>query len=323
MIIDEVTLKLKAGKGGDGVVRWRREKYIDKGGPYGGDGGRGGDIYLVAVNDMSALLDYKNIKEFKAEDGQPGGYANREGAAGKDLYLRVPVGSVITDLSTGEVFDLDKEGQTILIAKGGRGGLGNSAFKSSTNTTPYEWTPGEPGEEKEIKIDLKYIADIGLVGLPNAGKSSFLNAITNAKSKVAGYAFTTLEPHLGVTKSGLIVADIPGLIKGAHTGKGLGKKFLKHIERARVLVHMVSSTNEDVLEAYDDIRNELEQYGQGLSDKKEIVILSKIDEVDEEQMNQKLNALKTRNPDTIPLTLFDDTYIKNALKFIETTIKNM
>ena len=280
--IDEVQLDIKAGKGGDGVVRWIREKFKPKGGPGGGNGGRGGDVYAEAVSDLQILDQYQFQKKFAADNGNPGDNWNKEGKDGEDLVLKFPVGSIITNTQTGDTWELTALEQRELLLRGGRGGLGNTHFKSSRNTTPYESTPGKPGEAGQFHIELQLIADIGLVGLPSAGKSSLLNALTNAQSKVGAYHFTTLEPHLGVTKNKTILADIPGLIEGAADGKGLGHKFLRHIKRTTALAHCVSVENPDPVAAYTEIRGELERFDPELATKSEITLLTKVDLIDNE-----------------------------------------
>ncbi len=291
--IDEVKLHLKAGDGGDGVVRWRHEKFKPKAGPGGGNGGEGGHVWAEAVSDLAYLDYYKHKKKFAAENGIPGGNLGKEGRNGKDLILRFPRGTVLKNLKTGEEFELGEVGEKIMILKGGRGGLGNEHFKSSTNTTPYEWTPGKQGEEAEFFVELRLFADVGLIGLPSAGKSTLINALTNTKSKVGAYHFTTLDPHLG-DMHGYIIADIPGIIEGASEGKGLGYKFLRHIRRTNTLVHVVGLDSEDPWRDYETIRKELKEYGQGLEEKDEIVLLSKRDLVDEENLQKIVDDFKKK-----------------------------
>lgn len=290
--IDEVELDIKAGKGGDGVVRWIREKFKPKGGPGGGNGGRGGDVYAEAVSDLQILDQYQFQKKFAAENGEPGEGNNKEGKDGADLVLTFPVGSIITNQTSGESIELTEVGQRVHLLRGGQGGLGNTYFKSSRNTTPYESTPGKAGEKSAFHIELQLIADIGLVGLPSAGKSSLLNALTNAQSKVGAYHFTTLEPHLGVTKNKTILADIPGLIEGASNGKGLGHKFLRHIRRTKALAHCISVENDSPVASYNEIRRELENFDPALGEKAELILLTKIDLVDEETREKMIQDLE-------------------------------
>ncbi|MCA9351498.1 GTPase ObgE [Patescibacteria group bacterium] len=289
-LVDEVQLDITAGNGGDGVVRWRTEKFKPKGGPCGGNGGAGGSVIAEAVADLAYLDFYLRKKNFSAQHGEPGGSNSKEGKNGEDLVLKFPRGSVITNQSTGEVVDLAEVGDQVTLLRGGKGGLGNEHFKSSTNTTPYEWTPGTPGEEAHFNVELRLFADAGFVGLPSAGKSTLLNALTNAKSKVGAYHFTTLDPHLG-EMHGHILADIPGIIEGASEGKGLGHKFLRHIRRTREIIHVVAADSEDPAHDYQVIRTELERYDQDLADKDEIILISKTDLVDEKTLEMILKDL--------------------------------
>ena len=311
MFIDEIKFYAKAGTGGDGVVRWRREKFIDKGGPNGGDGGRGGDIYAVAVSDINLLAKYKHKKEFRGNDGFEGMGGSKHGKDGKDLIIEFPVGSVITSIESGGSVSLDKVGQKELLLKGGQGGYGNEQFKTSINTTPTKATKGKVGEQGNFKIELELFADVGLVGLPNAGKSSLLNAITNASAKIGSYQFTTLDPNLG-DFFGFTIADIPGLIEGASTGKGLGIKFLKHIKRTRMLAHLVSLENKKPMEVYKQIRKELSVYDKTLLKKDEVIILTKTDVVSDIKKIEKIKKefLKLKKP-VFTLSLYDDESIKN------------
>ncbi|MBW8725768.1 MAG: GTPase ObgE [Inquilinus limosus] len=294
--LDEAKIFLKSGDGGNGCVAFRREKFIEFGGPSGGDGGRGGDVWIEAVDGLNTLIDYRYQQHFKAERGHHGMGSDRFGAAGGDAVLRVPVGTQVLDEEKEEVLaDLTEVGQRLRLLKGGDGGYGNAHFKTSTNRAPRRFDPGWPGEERWVWLRLKLIADAGLVGLPNAGKSTFLAATTAAKPKIADYPFTTLHPNLGVVRSDdheFVLADIPGLIEGAHEGAGLGDRFLGHVERCNVLLHLVDGTSEDVAEAYRVVRGELKAYGGGLAGKPEIVGLNKTDALDKETIAARLKALK-------------------------------
>ncbi|MGE5541400.1 MAG: Obg family GTPase CgtA [Bacillota bacterium] len=309
-LIDQITLHAQAGRGGDGVIRWLHLKGKEKGGPAGGDGGRGGDIVLEGVRDLAALAQYRFNKKFKAEKGGNGDNNNKHGADGADVVLKVPVGTVARMSTTGTTIEILSEGQREIVYKGGNGGYGNAHFKSSVNQNPFESREGRPGQGGDIEISLKLIADVGLIGFPNAGKSSLLNELTNARSKVAGYAFTTLDPHLG-DFYGYILADIPGLIEGASAGKGLGSRFLKHIERTRFLVHLVSAEQEDPASAYRAIRNELEAFGRGLAEKPELVVLSKTDVLDPDALKTTLATLsKAVGKEVLPLSILDSDLVK-------------
>jgi GTP-binding protein len=309
-LIDELTIGARAGRGGDGVVRWLHLKGKEYSGPAGGNGGDGGDIYVRAVRDLNLLARYRGEKKFAAADGADGENQTKAGKAGSDLTIDVPMGSVITNRETGEVFELLDEGQTQLILKGGRGGAGNAVFKSSINRTPDQSTPGQPGEEAELYIELRLIADAGLIGLPNAGKTSLLNALTNASAKVGSYAFTTLEPNLGML-FGYVLADIPGLIEGASSGKGLGFKFLRHIARTRLLVHCVSLESEHPMEDYKTVRSEVENFEEGvLKDKPELVVLTKSDTRDALYINKVQDLFKKEGKEVFVVTVLDDENLK-------------
>lgn len=307
--LDEITIHAQAGKGGDGVVRWRREKFIARGGPNGGDGGRGGDIIVCAVRSLRVLDQYRSKKEFEAKHGEDGMSRSFKGANGDDLIIDFPVGSKITNIATNESLELVKEGQEVTLLRGGAGGYGNEHFKSSTNQAPKEATPGKAGEEGDFFIEISLIADIGLIGFPNAGKSSLLNGITNADAKVGAYAFTTIDPNLG-DLHGFIIADIPGLIEGASVGKGLGYKFLRHITKTRLLAHLVSLEQHDPLAAYHTVRNELASYGNGLSDKEEIVVLTKTDVTTAEHIAATTEQFAALGITVFTLSLFDDVSTK-------------
>lgn len=315
--VDEIKFHASAGRGGNGVVRWRQEKFIPKGGPAGGDGGRGGDFYALAVRDIGILAKYKSKVKFAAGNGVDGGKRSLHGAQGEDFVMELPLGAVVRNIDTGEEWQLLEEGQKVMLLKGGFGGFGNEHFKSSINVAPKKSNPGAPGEEGNFHVELQIFADIGLVGLPNAGKSSMLNMITNAKAKVADYAFTTLDPNLG-DYCGYIIADIPGIIEGAAEGKGLGAKFLRHVKRTRILAHLVSFENEDMLKTYKQIRSELEKYDkdknlgtEGLAQKQEIIILTKTDVVEDKKfIDKKVKEFQKICPNVYTLSLYDDQSIK-------------
>ena len=274
--VDEVRIYAESGKGGNGVIRWLRTKESARGGPSGGDGGRGGDIVLVGVRDLAALAHYRYEKKFHAEDGKEGKGELKHGANGKPTVLNVPIGTFVHVAETGDEYEITTENERIVLFQGGKGGRGNAHFKSSTNQNPFQHTSGKKGKGGYIELTLKIIANAGLIGLPNAGKSSLLNVLTRAKSKIGPYPFTTLEPNLGGFY-GHILADIPGLIEGASSGRGLGIKFLRHVERTEILLHLVSAEQEDPLAAYREVREEVELFGHGLEGKREIIILSKVD----------------------------------------------
>ncbi|WP_336055137.1 GTPase ObgE [Nitratireductor sp. CH_MIT9313-5] len=294
--LDQAKVFIRSGDGGAGSVSFRREKYIEFGGPDGGDGGRGGDVWVEAVEGLNTLIDYRYQQHFKAQTGVHGMGRNRTGAKGSDVVLKVPVGTQVYEEDNETLIcDLTEVGQRYLLAKGGNGGFGNQHFKSSTNQAPRRANPGLPGEEAWIWLRLKLIADAGLVGLPNAGKSTFLASVTAAKPKIADYPFTTLHPNLGVVRIDareFVLADIPGLIEGAHAGVGIGDRFLGHVERTRVLLHLVSGREEDVAGTYRTVRGELEAYGHGLTDKPEVLALSQADLLDEEERAEKLAELE-------------------------------
>ena len=296
--LDQVKIFLKAGDGGSGSPSFRREKYIEFGGPDGGDGGKGGSVFLIAERNLNTLIDFRYQQHFKAQKGGDGSGKNKTGRSGQDLYLKVPVGTqVFEEDNKTLIFDFKKEKEEFLVSSGGKGGFGNTRFKSSTNRAPKKFTKGIKGEEFWIWLQLKTIADIGIIGLPNAGKSSLLASLTDANPKIANYKFTTLNPNLGVTMyddKEITLADIPGLIEGAHKGTGLGIKFLKHIERCKTLLHLIDVTEEDLYYSYQQVRAELEKYSKELVKKVELIVLNKTDLIDKKELDEKLNKFKKK-----------------------------
>lgn len=313
MLVDEITITLRGGHGGRGAVAFQKVRLMQ--GPTGGDGGRGGGVYLEGVSDIGALMNYASRKEMHAEDGKNGRGQFIDGRAGEDLVLKIPAGTRITNLATGFVREITRPGERVLVAGGGEGGRGNFKFRSATNTTPMESEEGKAGDVATFRLELRLIAGVGLVGLPNAGKSSLLNELTAAKSRVANYAFTTLEPNLG-DYYGLIIADIPGLIEGASSGKGLGVKFLKHIERTKVLFHLVSAESADPARDYRVIRDELERYNPELIKKIEHVLLTKTDAVSAEELKEKLTALKKIKIKATPISILDAESLDEVKKIL-------
>ena len=309
--IDEMTMHMKAGNGGNGVMRLKHEKGKEFAGPSGGDGGKGGDVYIHAVRDVHILIKYRHQKDFAAERAGDGGNDSLHGRNGDDFALDLPIGSIVTNIDTGAQYQLLKDGEQILVLKGGRGGFGNEHFKTSTNRTPKEHVPGMHGQEGDFKVELQIVADLGLVGLPNAGKSSLLNTLTRAGAKTADYAFTTLEPNLGDC-FGYIIADIPGLIEGASEGKGLGHKFLRHVKRTHMLAHLVSLENENPLEVYKTVRKELEAFDPVLASKHEIIVLTKTDTVTPERVKEVEKEMKKACPNSeiFTITILDDEGMK-------------
>jgi GTPase len=294
--LDEAKVYIRSGDGGNGCLAFRREKFIEFGGPSGGDGGRGGDVVVVAVDGLNTLIDYRYQQHYTAQNGRPGMGKDRHGGGGSDIVMKVPVGTQIYE-EDGETLlaDLTAVGQQAVLAKGGNGGFGNARFKTSTNRAPRHANPGQPGEERTIRLRLKLIADAGIVGLPNAGKSTFLAAVSAARPKIADYPFTTLHPQLGVVGIDgreFVLADIPGLIEGAHEGSGLGDRFLGHVERCRVILHLVDGTGEHAGNAYKTVRTELEAYGGGLTEKAEVVALNNADALTPEDLKQQVTRLK-------------------------------
>lgn len=320
MLIDDVTIEVVAGKGGDGVVRFTRTMMNE--GPTGGNGGRGGSVVLLGVPDLGALRPFRSVKNVRAENGGAGEQNMRSGKDGADKTVRVPVGTVAHDLTNGRDFDILFPGQRAVVARGGRGGFGNFHFRSSRNTTPDRAKPGLPGEVVKLRLELKLIADIGLIGFPNVGKSSLLNVVTSASSKVGNYRFTTLEPYLG-SYFGTILADIPGLIKGASEGKGLGHKFLQHIERTRVLFHLVAADSKTPVTDYTNIRRELKKYNSALLEKPEWVFVSRSDERTPKEVEKVVKALSKKNPNTMALSILDDESLSNARNIIAGIARNI
>ncbi len=314
MLIDAVTITVKAGHGGRGAVAFNTVKMAL--GPTGGSGAKGGNVFLEAVADIGALRRFRTKKLFQAPRGEDGRGQFRDGHRGEDLILLVPRGSVITNKETGHVWELTRLGERALVAEGGNGGKGNFQYRSPTNTSPKQSQPGLPGQEYELHIELKLIADVGLVGFPNVGKSSFLNEFTNAKSRVANYAFTTLEPNLGAYFD-LIIADIPGLIEGASIGKGLGIKFLRHIERTRVLFHFIDANTENPLADYKTVRHELAAYNKALSEKREYIIISKADAVSSERLAEITKKLQSLKKEIIPVSIYDPDRIIPIKKILD------
>ena len=304
MFIDYAEIEVNAGNGGNGAVAFRREKYVPKGGPSGGNGGKGGDIIIEAQHNLSTLLDFRYKRNYKAQNGDPGSNSLKDGKSGKDIIIKVPVGTIIKNASTKKVItDLDEDKKRIIIAKGGKGGKGNSNFATPTNQAPRYAEDGKPGEQNKIILELKLIADVGLVGFPNSGKSTLISVISAARPKIANYPFTTLEPVLGIVSyknyQSFTVADIPGIIEGAHEGKGLGHKFLKHIERTKMLLFLIDITSENYRKDLEVLNNELKSFSEVLSNKKKIIALSKADLLEDEKL-QKIKKKKIRSSDLLP-----------------------
>lgn len=321
--LDEAKIYIKAGDGGDGCLSFRHERFIEFGGPDGGAGGRGGSVYALAVKNVNTLIDYRYKQHFKAKNGNNGAGQNKTGKSGDDIVLKVPVGTqIFDDDKETMIVDMIQDGQKSLLAVGGNGGLGNTAFKSSTMRAPRKTTNGDAGEEKWIWLRLKLIADVGLVGLPNAGKSTFISTITNAHAKTGDYAFTTKHPQLGVCKihdREIVIADIPGLIEDAHIGKGLGNRFLGHIERCSAIIHIIDITSHDPVLDYKQIRYEMEMYNKSLIDKPEIIVLNKIDAIDNASIYKQIQNQIGKN--VYPISAFDMescmNIIQNVMQYVE------
>ena len=332
MFTDYVKIIVKSGDGGDGAISFRREKYVAAGGPDGGDGGKGGDVYFTVDPDSNTLIDFRYKKKFKAENGKNGEGARRYGKGGEDLYIKVPLGTIIKDAETGKVLaDLCEQGQTELVFPGGRGGKGNSHFATSTRQAPHFSQGGEKGIEKEIILELKLLADVGLIGFPNVGKSTFLSTVTSATPKIADYHFTTLEPNLGVVKSeygdSFVIADIPGIIEGASNGTGLGLQFLRHIERTRLLLHVIDVSGfegRNPVEDFNIINNELKSYSEKLSTRKQIIVASKADLIqDEEQYNELVELAKQKDMKIFKISSVTGEGVKELLDYVSETLKNL
>ena len=319
--LDKTKIRIISGRGGNGMVAWRREKYVDKGGPAGGDGGNGGDVYLIADENMSTLMDFKYKSVFKADGGENGSIKNMHGKCAKDLFIKVPVGTVVRDLKTGNaIADLTEHEQQVLVAKGGRGGRGNARFATAQKRAPQFCEPGEPGIERELELELKLIADVGLLGMPNAGKSTLISRISSAKPKIADYPFTTLVPNLGVvrkrTGDGYVVADIPGLIEGASEGVGLGHDFLRHVERCRFLVHLIDTTEENPMKNYEIINSELAKHSEKLANLYQIVALNKIDSIDEERKEELVKEFSKVSKDVFLISAVAGENIDKLVDFM-------
>ncbi len=319
--LDQVKIYIKAGNGGDGSPSFRREKFIEFGGPDGGDGGKGGSVILKAEQNLNTLIDFRYQQHHKAKRGENGAGQNRTGKSGEDLILKVPLGTqVFEEDNKTLIYDFTKISEEFIAAAGGKGGLGNTRFKSSTNRAPRKFTKGTQGEEFTIWLQLKTIADIGIIGLPNAGKSSLLASVTNANPKIANYQFTTLNPNLGVASyddKEITIADIPGLVEGAHKGTGLGIQFLKHIERCKSLLHLIDITSEDLKKSYQQVKNELKKYSNKLTKKKELIVLNKIDLIDEKEVNHIINDFKKNTKSEVVVV---STFNKSSVSKIKSKL---
>ena len=323
--LDQAKIHIQSGNGGNGCVSFRREKFVEFGGPNGGNGGKGGDIIIKCVDGLNTLIDYRYRQHFKAKNGSPGMGSDKTGRSGEDTIIEVPRGTLILEEDNEEVIaDVVNKDQSLTILKGGNGGFGNAHFKSSENQTPRTANDGENGQEKWIWLRLKLIADIGLIGLPNAGKSTLISTVSEAKPKIADYPFTTLNPVLGIAKyndNELVIADIPGLIEGAHEGKGLGDRFLGHIERCNLLLHLIDANDTDVINSWKTVRNEISAYSKELDEKKEIIVLSKSDSINEEKLDEKLIILKDyTNKDVFKMSSVTGKGITSILRILHDNI---
>ena len=323
--LDQAKIHIQSGNGGNGCVSFRREKFVEFGGPNGGNGGKGGDIIIKCVDGLNTLIDYRYRQHFKAKNGSPGMGSDKTGRSGEDTIIEVPRGTLILEEDNEEVIaDVVNKDQSLTILKGGNGGFGNAHFKSSENQTPRTANDGENGQEKWIWLRLKLIADIGLIGLPNAGKSTLISTVSEAKPKIADYPFTTLNPVLGIAKyndNELVIADIPGLIEGAHKGKGLGDRFLGHIERCNLLLHLIDANDTDVINSWKTVRNEISAYSKELDEKKEIIVLSKSDSINEEKLDEKLIILKDyTNKDVFKMSSVTGKGITSILRILHDNI---
>ena len=332
MFTDYVKIIAKAGNGGNGAISFRHEKYVAAGGPDGGDGGKGGDVYFIVDQDANTLIDFRYKKKFKAENGNNGEGARRFGKSGEDLYIKVPIGTIVKDAKTGRVLaDLSEKGQKALILRGGRGGKGNSNFATATRQAPRFAQDGEDGEEKELILELKLLADVGLIGFPNVGKSTLLSIVTDAKPKIADYHFTTLDPNLGVVKKGygdsFVIADIPGIIEGASEGVGLGIQFLRHIERTRLLLHVIDvsgSEGRNPVEDFYTINEELKKYSQKLSERKQIIVANKIDSMQDESLYNNLEKLaKEKGLEIFKISAATNVGIKELMNHVSQVLKTL
>ncbi len=328
MFIDQAEIEVKAGDGGDGAVTFRREKYVPKGGPSGGNGGKGGDVIIQAFSNLNTLLDFKYKRKYLADDGAIGGSSLKDGKNGKDILIKVPIGTIVKDLVSGKnITDLDEDGKKIIVAKGGRGGKGNSNFATPTNQAPRFAENGKKGESKKIILELKLIADVGIVGFPNAGKSTLISVISSAKPKIADYPFTTLEPNLGIVYykdyKSFTVADIPGIIEGAHEGKGLGLKFLRHIERTKILLFLIEITSENIEKDFKVVLNELKQYSKKLAERKKIIALSKTDLISNKDLEKRTHKKFSKEDiPIIPISAVTNEGIPRLLDKLWELLKN-